>query len=233
MADLWRSVQYQWLWHRRHKVDRHNHCHTKQRYFNLAYLNNLCIWKLNETTKRNRYTYCHILLLAGCWYHNWSSLIITFSFSCCQLCMALSRQWLAQTPNRLQIHHRCDKETRSSAREKSKHPLLTADDMVHNGVLLELTRGDETVAVHTLNITEDLYQDFLWLYEPVYIIYKIQSTICAFLKGSSDESGLLLSLILQTEYSISNWTLALTFIARNNKRWYKPRDSHNVKLTRS
>ncbi len=34
--------------------------------------------------------------------------------------------------------------------------LLTAHDMVHNGVLLELTMVDETVAVHTLNITEDL-----------------------------------------------------------------------------
>ena len=114
MADFWRSVQYQWLWHRRHKVDDHNHCHTKQQYFNLAYLNNLITWKLNETTKRNRYTYWHVLLLASCRYHNWSPLIITFSFSCRQLCMALSRQWLAQTPNRLQIHHRCDKETRPS-----------------------------------------------------------------------------------------------------------------------
>ena len=68
MADLWRSVQYQWLWHRRRKADRHSHCHTKQWYFNLAYLNNLCIWKLNETTTHDKCPCCHGLMLVGCRY---------------------------------------------------------------------------------------------------------------------------------------------------------------------
>ena len=71
--------------------------------------------------------------------------------------------------------------------------------MVHNGVLLELTMVDETVAV-IKHYGGPL--DLPRLYEPVYIIYKIQSTICALLRGRSDESGLLLSLTLQTEYSI-------------------------------